>query len=151
MLQISEKIALSEFLTVLPEAVLLYQDRNIQKAVNGRESPYNQKQVEHMYHFQATHGRLWYIWYDKNFAGDFAISDQNEVAITVIEKYQQRGIGSRLLRYFTPRDQKLWAKILPDNLPSQGLFEKCGFSHQGEMSEGNKKYLKFAIINNEKC
>lgn len=56
---------------------------------------------------------------------------QAEVAFTVVDRYQGKGIGAALMRHLIGIAQKsgrtgLIAEVLPDNTPMLTLFERCG-------------------------
>ncbi|MFC4652993.1 GNAT family N-acetyltransferase [Lactococcus nasutitermitis] len=152
-LQLTEKIRLTEilattedFLTELSKALKLYQDKTIQQQVNATEQGYDLAQVEAMYRYQLTHGRLWYIYVDNDFAGDFAISDDDEIAIVLSKNYQQQGVATAVLQYFLTVSSKIfWVKIAEKNLPSQRCFEKNNFVSTGKVEENGKIYLKYSV------
>ncbi|MGH1575131.1 GNAT family N-acetyltransferase [Methylobacterium sp. P31] len=56
---------------------------------------------------------------------------QAEVAFTVIDQYQDQGIGAALMRHLIGIARKsgltgLTAEVLPNNAPMLSLFERCG-------------------------
>ncbi len=56
---------------------------------------------------------------------------QAEVAFTVVDQYQGRGIGAALVRHLVGIARRsglaeLTAEVLPDNTPMLKLFERCG-------------------------
>lgn len=57
--------------------------------------------------------------------GMFRITDDKEVSINLSPECRGRGIGSKVLRRFCPKD--VWAKIVNGNVPSMRIFLDNGF------------------------
>lgn len=64
------------------------------------------------------------------------------MAIRVSPTYQGRGIGAEALKYMTDfcfvktELQRLQAEIHVDNVASQKIFEKCGYTQEGLIRQG---------------
>jgi RimJ/RimL family protein N-acetyltransferase len=66
---------------------------------------------------------------------------QAEVAFTVIDKYQGRGIGAALMFHLAAiaREsglRELIAEVLPENIAMLKVFEKCGLCHSKKLESG---------------
>ena len=74
---------------------------------------------------------------------------QAEVAFTVVDKYQGRGLGAALLRHLAVIARQaglreLVAYVLPDNRAMLKVFEKSGLKYTAKREAGNV-YVKLGL------
>jgi RimJ/RimL family protein N-acetyltransferase len=83
--------------------------------------------------------------------GRYVVSEpgQAEVAFTVVDKYQGRGLGAALLRHLAiiarqARLHELVAYVLPDNKAMLKVFEKSGLKYTTKREAGSL-YVKLGL------
>lgn len=83
--------------------------------------------------------------------GRYVVSEPGsaEVAFTVVDKYQGRGLGSALLRHLTVIARQaglreLVAHVLPDNRAMLKVFEKSGLTYTAKRDAGSV-YVKLGL------
>jgi len=57
----------------------------------------------------------------------FVGSIDNDIRFAVVPSEKNKGIGSFMIKEYSKKNLYLEAKVLLDNLPSQRVFEKCGY------------------------
>ena len=72
-----------------------YQDPQVCKRVDDRDTPYDLELLHAMYDYLSSHGSCWYIEYRGVLVGDVSLRDSGELAIVVCRAYQNRHIGRR--------------------------------------------------------
>ena len=72
-----------------------YQDPQVCKQVDDRDTPYDLELLHAMYDYLSSHGGCWYIEYRGVLVGDVSLRDSGELAIVVCRAYQNRHIGRR--------------------------------------------------------
>jgi RimJ/RimL family protein N-acetyltransferase len=82
-------------------------------------------------------GLTWTILYNGQIAGDlmsFLHDGQREVGYRIAQKYWGKGIATRALALFldVERRRPLYGWVLAQNIGSQRVLEKCGFTIIGE-------------------
>ena len=75
-----------------------YQDADVCKQVDDRDTPYDLELLHRMYDYLCTHGDCYYIEYCGTLVGDISLRDSGELAIVVCKEYQNRHIGRRCIR-----------------------------------------------------
>ena len=114
-----------------------YQDPEILLPMDGEVKPYSKEGIAGMYQYLTEHGEMYLIEYRE---GDrfVPIGDvtfwQGDMPITIGRKdLHGRGIGKKVVRNLIERGRELGyselriQEIYDFNLPSQRMFEACGF------------------------
>lgn len=109
-----------------------YQDANVRKQVDNRDTPYDLALLHRMYDYLCSHGDCYYIEYLGILVGDVSLLDSGEVAIVVCKEYQNQHIGRRcLLNILKLAKEKclhsVKANIYTFNKQSQRMFLSVGF------------------------
>jgi RimJ/RimL family protein N-acetyltransferase len=95
-------------------------------------------------------GLKWTILYDGQIAGDvmsFLQDGQREVGYRIGREYWGKGIATRALALFldVERRRPLYGWVLAQNIGSQRVLEKCGFSVIGEEDEDGGHGIVFML------
>ena len=95
-------------------------------------------------------GLKWTILYDGQIAGDvmsFLQDGQREVGYRIGREYWGKGIATRALALFldVERRRPLYGWVLAQNIGSQRVLEKCGFTVIGEEYEDNAHGIVFML------
>ena len=114
-----------------------YQDLDVCKQVDDRDTPYDLPLLHQMYDYLSTHGECYYIEYRGVLVGDVSLRDSGEIAIVVCKEYQNRHIGRRcvleLLKLAAEKGMaQVTANIYAFNHQSQRMFLAIGFEKTGE-------------------
>lgn len=109
-----------------------YQDRNVCKQVDNRDTPYDLELLHRMYDYLSTRGDCYYIEYEGELVGDVSLQDNAEIAIVVSKAFQNQHIGRRcVLEMIKLAGEKgmerVKANIYPFNTQSQRMFLSVGF------------------------
>ena len=72
-----------------------YQDPDVCRQVDNRDTPYDLDLLHRMYDFLSAHGDCYYIEYRGALVGDVTLRDNGEIAIVVCREFQNRHIGRR--------------------------------------------------------
>lgn len=138
----TERIADSD-LRLIPyyrnDAVSLpwYQDPQVCKQVDDRDTPYDLELLHAMYGYLSSHGGCWYIEYRGVLVGDVSLRDSGELAIVVCRAYQNRHIGRRcvldMLALAREKGmEQVTANIYSFNRQSQRMILAVGFEKTDE-------------------
>lgn len=138
----TERIADSD-LRLIPyyrnDAVSLpwYQDPQVCKQVDDRDTPYDLELLHAMYDYLSSHGGCWYIEYRGVLVGDVSLRDSGELAIVVCRAYQNRHIGRRcvldMLALAREKGmEQVTANIYSFNRQSQRMILAVGFEKTDE-------------------
>lgn len=114
-----------------------YQDLDVCKQVDDRDTPYDLTLLHQMYDYLSTHGECYYIEYRGVLVGDVSLRDNGEIAIVVCKEYQNRHIGRRcvleLLKLAAEKGMtQVTANIYAFNHQSQRMFLAIDFEKTGE-------------------
>lgn len=114
-----------------------YQDPDVCKQVDDRDTPYGLELLHSMYDYLSSHGGCWYIEYRGVLVGDVSLRDNGEIAIVVCKRYQNRHIGRRcvmdMLALAREKGmEQVTANIYSFNRQSQRMFLSAGFEKTGE-------------------
>lgn len=109
-----------------------YQDLDVCKQVDNRDTPYDTQVLHNMYDYLCVHGDCYYIEYQGTLVGDVSLRDNREIAIVVCKEYQNRHIGRRcvgeMIRLATEKGMDcVTANIYSFNEQSRKMFESAGF------------------------
>ena len=114
-----------------------YQDADVCKQVDNRDSVYDLKLLKAMYRYLNARGSLFYIKYCGRLCGDICLHPDGEINIVVAKSFQNKHIGGRVIGEIQKlaREQhipKLHAEIYSFNAQSQRMFERAGFHKAGD-------------------
>ena len=109
-----------------------YQDPDVCKQVDNRDTPYDVELLRRMYDYLCAHGNCYYIEYRGTLVGDASLRDSGEIAIVVCKEYQNRHIGRRCVQELLKlaKEQgmaQVTANIYAFNAQSQRMFRALGF------------------------
>ena len=113
-----------------------YQDPDVCKQVDNRDTPYDVELLHRMYDYLCAHGS-YYIEYRGTLVGDASLRDSSEIAIVVCKEYQNRHIGRRCVQELLKlaKEQgmaRVTANICAFNAQSQRMFRSVGFEPTDE-------------------
>ena len=109
-----------------------YQDLQVCKQVDNRDTPYDLELLHRMYDYLSTQGDCYYIEYKGKLVGDVSLEDSGEIAIVVCREFQNQHIGRRcildMLKLAREKGMN-WVKanIYSFNEQSQRMFLSVGF------------------------
>ena len=114
-----------------------YQDPQVCKQVDDRDTPYDLELLHAMYDYLGSHGGCWYIEYRGVLVGDVSLRDSGELAIVVCRAYQNRHIGRRcvldMLALAREKGmEQVTANIYSFNRQSQRMILAVGFEKTDE-------------------
>ena len=120
-----------------------YQDADLCKQVDNRDTVYDLSLLKAMYNYLNRHGNLYYIKYKNRLCGDVCLQPDGEINIVVAKPFQNRHIGRRVIGEIIHLAKeknlpKLYANIYSFNTQSQRMFESMGFRQE--------ETEKFALI-----
>ena len=129
---VDEEIALVPYYSNYGTALNWYQDAELCKQVDNRDSVYDLPRLKKMYTVLKERGDLFYIKYRGRLCGDVCLQRNGEVNIVVAKPWQNKGIGRRviaeLIRLAKVRQiPRLQATIYTFNTQSQRMFTSVGF------------------------
>lgn len=109
-----------------------YQDLELCKQVDNRETAYDLDLLKRMYKYLNQHGDLFYIKYKNRLCGDVCLQPNGEVNIVVAKPFQNKHIGRRVINKIIElakekNIQELHAEIYSFNTQSQKMFQSLGF------------------------
>ena len=114
-----------------------YQDLELCKQVDNRETAYDLDLLKRMYKYLNQHGDLFYIKYKNRLCGDVCLQPNGEVNIVVAKSFQNKHIGRRVIKEIIKlarekNIQELHAEIYSFNTQSQKMFQSMGFKKVGD-------------------
>lgn len=114
-----------------------YQDPQVCKQVDDRDTPYDLELLHAMYDYLSAHGDCYYIEYRGVLVGDVSLRDSGELAIVVCRAYQNRHIGRRcvldMLALAREKGmEQVTANIYSFNRQSQRMILAVGFEKTDE-------------------
>ena len=74
-----------------------YQDADVCKQVDNRDSVYDLKLLKAMYRYLNARGSLFYIKYRGRLCGDVCLHPDGEINIVVAKSFQNKHIGRRVI------------------------------------------------------
>ncbi len=109
-----------------------YQDLELCKQVDNRDTVYDLELLKRMYKYLNLHGDLFYIKYKNRLCGDVCLQPSGEVNIVIAKPFQNKHIGRRVINEIIKlakekNIQELHAEIYSFNMQSQKMFESIGF------------------------
>ena len=117
-------------------SLVWYEDTDLVKMVDNRDTPYDIPLLHRMYDYLSENGDCYYIEYDGVLVGDVTLLTSGEIAIVVSKEYQNRHIGRRCVREMLllakeKGMKEVKAVIYPFNIPSQKMFLSLNFRKTG--------------------
>ena len=114
-----------------------YQDLDVCKQVDNRDTPYDLELLHRMYDYLSAHGNCYYIEYRGVLAGDVTLGDNAEISVVVCKEYQNRHVGRRcvmdMLKLAREKGmKKVKANIYSFNEQSRRMFQSVGFVKTGD-------------------
>lgn len=114
-----------------------YQDPDVCRQVDNRDTPYDPELLHRMYDFLSAHGDCYYIEYRGALVGDVTLRDNGEIAIVVCREFQNRHIGRRcvldMLKLAREKGMaRVTANIYVFNEQSRRMFTSIGFIQTGD-------------------
>ena len=129
---IDSEIKLIKYYPNYEAALPWYQDPQLCKQVDNRDTVYDLDLLKAMYQYLDQKGDLFYIEYQNNLCGDVCLQPDGEINIVVAKPYQNKHIGRRVIQGIIElarekEMQELHAVIYTFNTQSQKMFESAGF------------------------
>lgn len=114
-----------------------YQDLDVCKQVDNRDTPYDLELLHRMYDYLSANGDCYYIEYQGVLVGDVSLCKDGEIAIVVCKPYQNRHIGRRcvmdMIKLAREKGMdRVTANIYSFNGQSRKMFLSIGFVKTGE-------------------
>ena len=109
-----------------------YQDLDLCKQVDNRDTAYDLELLKRMYSYLNKHGDLFYIKYKNRLCGDVCLQPSGEVNIVIAKPFQNKHIGRRVINEIIQLAREknmheLQAEIYIFNTQSQKMFQSVGF------------------------
>ena len=138
---VDEEIELVKYYPNYKTALVWYQDLELCKQVDNRDTAYDLDLLKAMYKYLNQNGDLFYIKYRNRLCGDVCLQPDGEINIVVAKPFQNKHIGRRVIREIIrlAREKNIpevYAEIYSFNTQSQRMFENIGFQRVEE-----EKYL----------
>ena len=110
-----------------------YQDLDLCKQVDNRDTVYDLNLLKRMYKYLNKRGDLFYIKYKNRLCGDVCLQPSGEVNIVIAKPFQNKHIGRRVMKEIIQlakekQISKLQAEIYTFNTQSQKMFQSIGFT-----------------------
>lgn len=136
---VDHEIVLVRYYPNYSTALAWYQDLDVCKQVDNRDSVYDLGLLKGMYRYLNEHGDLFYIKYKNRLCGDVCLQPDGEVNIVVSKPFQNKHIGRRVIGEIIQLAKeknipKLHAEIYSFNKQSQKMFQSIGFVKVDEES-----------------
>ena len=129
---VDEEIKLVGYYPNYRTALVWYQDAELCKQVDNRETVYDLDLLKRMYRFLDRRGDLFYIKYKNRLCGDVCLQFDGEVNIVIAKPFQNKHIGRRVMNEIIQlarekEIRELHAEIYSFNTQSQRMFQSVGF------------------------
>lgn len=129
---IDEEIQLVQYYPNYKTTLSWYQDLDLCKQVDNRDTVYDLDLLKRMYKYLNQHGDLFYIKYKNRLCGDVCLQPNGEVNIVVAKLFQNKHIGRRVINEIIKlakekNIQELHAEIYSFNTQSKKMFQSIGF------------------------
>lgn len=134
---VDEEIMLVRYYPNYKTTLAWYQDLELCKQVDNRDSIYDLNLLKGMYRYLNQHGDLFYIKYKNRLCGDVCLQPSGEVNIVLSKPFQNKHIGRRVMGEIIHLAKEkgmreLRAEIYAFNTQSQRMFQSVGFVKIGE-------------------
>lgn len=129
---VDEELVLVPYYPNYKTALVWYQDLDVCKQVDNRDTVYDLELLKRMYTYLNSHGDLFYIKYKNRLCGDVCLQPDGEVNIVVAKPFQNKHIGRRVAKELMKLAKEkgileLHAEIYDFNTQSQQMFQSIGF------------------------
>lgn len=129
---VDEEIKLVRYYPNYATALEWYQDLDLCKQVDNRDTVYDLALLKGMYGYLNQHGDLFYIKYKNRLCGDVCLQPNGEINIVIAKPFQNKHIGRRvmneIIKLAKEKDMhELHAEIYSFNTQSQKMFQSIGF------------------------
>ena len=94
---IDDEIKLVAYYPNYATALEWYQDLELCKQVDNRDTAYDINLLKGMYKYLNNHGDLFYIKYKNRLCGDVCLQPNGEVNIVIAKPFQNKHIGRRVI------------------------------------------------------
>lgn len=134
---VDEEITLIKYYPNYKTALVWYQDLELCKQVDNRDTVYDLALLKAMYKYLNQNGDLFYIKYKNRLCGDVCLQPDGEINIVVAKPFQNKHIGRRVIREIIQLAKEkdiseVYAEIYSFNTQSQRVFESIGFQRVEE-------------------
>lgn len=118
-------------------ALVWYQDLELCKQVDNRDTTYDIDILKRMYKYLNQNGDLFYIKYKNRLCGDVCLQANGEINIVIAKPFQNKHIGRRVINEIIKLAKEknvkvLYAEIYSFNTQSQKMFQSIGFKKVSE-------------------
>lgn len=129
---VDKEIKLVKYYPNYKTALEWYQDLELCKQVDNRDTAYDMDLLKAMYRYLDKKGDLYYIKYKNRLCGDVCLQADGEINIVVAKPFQNKHIGRKVVGEIIQLARKkgmqqLCATIYTFNSQSQRMFESVGF------------------------
>lgn len=130
---VDEEIMLVRYYPNCRTTLVWYQDLDLCKQVDNRDTAYDLDLLKCMYKYLNRHGDLFYIKYKNRLCGDVCLQSSGEVNIVITKPFQNKHIGRRVMKEIIQlakekQISQLHAEIYSFNTQSQKMFQQIGFT-----------------------
>ncbi len=130
---VDEDIVLVRYYPNYKTTLAWYQDLDLCKQVDNRDSAYDLDLLKRMYKYLNRRGDLFYIKYKNRLCGDVCLQASGEVNIVISKPFQNKHIGRRVMKEIVQLAKErhiseLRAEIYDFNTQSQKMFQSVGFA-----------------------
>lgn len=130
---VDDEIMLVQYYPNYKTTLTWYQDLDLCKQVDNRDSTYDLDLLKRMYKYLNRHGDLFYIKYKNRLCGDVCLQPSGTVNIVIAKPFQNKHIGRRVMKEIIQvakekEISKLYAEIYTFNTQSQKMFQSIGFT-----------------------
>ena len=94
---VDEEIELVKYYPNYKTALVWYQDLELCKQVDNRDTAYDLDLLKAMYKYLNQNGDLFYIKYRNRLCGDVCLQPDGEINIVVAKPFQNKHIGRRVI------------------------------------------------------
>lgn len=134
---VDDEITLVQYYPNYRTTLTWYQDLDLCKQVDNRDSTYDLDLLKRMYKYLSRHGDLFYIKYKNRLCGDVCLQPGGAVNIVIAKPFQNKHIGRRVMKEIIQIAKekeipKLHAEIYTFNTQSQKMFQRVGFTQVEE-------------------
>lgn len=129
---VDDEIVLVRYYPNYKTTLAWYQDLDLCKQVDNRDTAYDLELLKRMYSYLNKHGDLFYIKYKNRLCGDVCLQPSGEVNIVIAKPFQNKHIGRRVINEIIQLAREknmheLQAEIYIFNTQSQKMFQSVGF------------------------
>ncbi|MEZ3463577.1 MAG: GNAT family N-acetyltransferase [Lachnospiraceae bacterium] len=130
---VDDEITLVQYYPNYRITLTWYQDLDLCKQVDNRDSTYDLDLLKRMYKYLSRHGDLFYIKYKNRLCGDVCLQPGGAVNIVIAKPFQNKHIGRRVMKEIIQvakekEISELHAEIYTFNTQSQKMFQSIGFT-----------------------